>query len=56
MTEEQKSKFIVMADMLDKDCAGLVKNLGATSRELSLAITKIEEASMWIRRAIDRAP
>jgi uncharacterized coiled-coil DUF342 family protein len=52
--EEQKQKLRDMADELDAQVASLAGNIDRLPREFQQAIARLEEAAMWIRKAIDK--
>ena len=54
MTDEEKKAAFAMVDNLEGEVSALVRKLG-DSREWSIAITKMEECAMWMRRAIERS-
>jgi hypothetical protein len=50
--EEQRKAFAKMADELDAQ----INSLTFGGNELQMAIARLTEAVMWIRRAVERAP
>lgn len=54
MMDEAKATAMEMINNLEVEVSKLAKSLG-DSREWSLAITKMEECAMWMRRAVERS-
>lgn len=54
-TEETQGRYRTIRANI-KDLAYLMKSLCPASRELSLAITHLEQASMWANASIARTP
>lgn len=52
MTVEERQHLVLLADALDVQIEELIGR--DHSRELNLALERLEEASMWIRRAVER--
>lgn len=53
MTEEQLLKAVGLTALLETELLRQVDAIG-TSRELSLAKTKMEEASLWISKHVTK--
>lgn len=53
ITPEDRMEMNLRIDELESQMTEVIKSLGS-SREWSLAVTKIEEAAMWMRKAVDR--
>lgn len=54
MTAEERRGLTLAADALDLQVESLRGNF-PTQRELALALTRLEEAAMWLRRSIERS-
>lgn len=55
VSTEQKQTLMKLADALDAQINDLIAGSPMFSREFGLAIARLEEGAMWIRRAIERA-
>lgn len=54
MTANEREHFRLLADALDVQIEEVLSQGPASSYELRMAFNKLEEASMWMRRAIER--
>jgi hypothetical protein len=53
ITPADRTEMNLRIDELEAQMTEIIKSLGS-SREWSLAVTKIEEAAMWMRKAVER--
>lgn len=51
-----KAEVVAALDLLEAQMIAAFSDMtgGGQSREMSLAITKLEESLMWMRRAVER--
>lgn len=54
MTADEREHFKLLADALDVQIEEALATGVPSNHELRMAFNKLEEASMWMRRAIER--
>ncbi len=54
LTEADRAQIHMRINELEAQMMDVMKSFGALNREWKLAITKIEEAAMWMRKAVER--
>lgn len=54
LTEAERIHMNKGIDEVERQIADFISSLGGSSREWSLALTKMEESAMWMRKAVER--